>query len=82
MVDRDTVKPMGHDSRARLAEFQFESHTLAKTGNFLVLLEVRVLHLTTCERACITVSRNRVKPGWSAPEAQGWQELEGCMGLV
>ena len=42
----------------------------------LVLLEVRVLHRTTCKRACGTVPRNRAKPGWRAPEAQGWQEPE------
>ena len=39
-------------------------------GQFLVLLEVRVLHCATCERARGTVSRNRAEPGWSTPEAQ------------
>ena len=56
-----------------------ESHTrqifahahAGEDGQLLVLLQVRVLHHTTGERACGTVSRNRAKPGWSTPEAQG-----------
>ena len=38
-----------------------------------VLLEVRILHRTTGERACGTVSQSRARPGRSIAEAQGWQ---------
>ena len=31
-------------------------------------------HAHAGERACGTVSRNRARPGWSTPEAQGRQE--------
>ena len=59
-----------------------ESHTrqvfahahAGEDGQLLVLLVVRVLHRTTCEWACGTVSRNRAELGRSTLEAQGWQE--------
>ena len=46
-------------------------------GQVLVLLEMRVLHRTTGERVCGTVSRNRARPGRSTPEAQGCQACGG-----
>ena len=45
-------------------------------GQHLVLLEVRVLHRATCQRACGTVSRNHAKPAWRAPQTHRWQEPE------
>ena len=43
-------------------------------GQVLVVLEVRVPHRTTGERACGAVSRSRARPERSTPEVQGWQK--------
>ena len=59
-----------------------ESHTrqvfahahAGEDGQVLVLLEMRVLHRTTGEKACGTVSWNRAKLVRSTREALGWQE--------
>ena len=55
---------------------QVFAHTHAgEDWQFLVLLEVRVPHRTTGERARGTVSRSRAELGRSTQEAQGWQVL-------
>ena len=48
-----------------------------KDWQFVVLLEVRVLHRKTSARACGPVSRYRAKPRRGAQKARGGQEPEG-----
>ena len=45
-------------------------------GQVMVLLEVRVLHRTTGERACGTVSRSRAEPGWCTPRSSRMAETQ------